>query len=127
MSSPFDFINTVNNKTEKIEMDAVGQKDYVPFIINRGLSNNMQTVLFANEMNRFSFIPKTWQYDFYYHGVPKGRRFDKWAKKTNDEDIDAIRKFYHINRVRAEEYLQLLSKEQVDLIKQKLKTGGKNG
>lgn len=127
MPSPFDYINTINNKTPQIEMDSVGMLDYNPFIINRGLSNNIQTVLFANEMNRYSFIPKNWQYDFYWYGVPKGKRFDKWAKKNSDDDINSIKEYYHINRMRAEEYMKILTPEQIELIKQKLKKGGKNG
>lgn len=109
-----------------IEMDGIGMKDYNAFIINRGLSNNIQTVLFANEMNRYNFIPKDWQYSFFWNGIPKGKRFDKWAKKTSDDVIETIQSCYHINKLRAEEYAKILTAEQIDLIKQKLKKGGKN-
>lgn len=127
MSTPFDFINTVNNKTAKIEMDQVGQKDYTPYIINRGFSNNMQTVMFANEMNRYSNLPKEWQYDFYYYGIPKGKRFDKWAKKEKTEiEIENIMQFYHINNKRAVEFSKILNTEQLTVIKTKLNRGGNN-
>lgn len=122
--TPFDIINSINNKT-KLDWDDVTEKSYTPFMINRGLSFNMQTVLFANEMNQFPQLDKKMQYDFYFNGIPKGKRFDKWQKKLAvDDDVKLIMSFYDINIQRAEEYLKLLSSEQIDVIKQKMKQGG---
>lgn len=123
--TPFDIINSINNKTS-LEWDDVTEKTYAPFIINRGLSFNMQTVMFANVMNRFPQIDKKMQYDFYFYGVPKGKRFDKWQKKTElGSDVQAVKDFYNINTDRAVEALKLLSNEQLDMIKEKLKKGGR--
>lgn len=122
--TPFDFINSINNKT-KIEWDDAVEKAYTPFIINRGLSFNLQTVLFANMMNKYPTIDKKMQYDFYFYGVSKGRRYDKWIKKEGTAaDIQAIREFYHINNFRALEVLKILSNEQLEIIKVKLSKGG---
>ena len=122
--TPFDIINSINNKT-KLDWDDVTEKSYTPFMINRGLSFNIQTVLFANEMNQFPQLDKKMQYDFYFNGIPKGKRFDKWQKKLAvDDDVKLIMSFYDINIQRAEEYLKLLSSEQIDVIKQKMKQGG---
>ena len=50
--SPFDFINQINHgKTNLIDEKPELEKEYKPFIINRGLSFNHDTVLYANEMN----------------------------------------------------------------------------
>jgi len=123
--TPFDFINSVNNKT-KIEWDDAVAKFYTPFIINRGLSFNLQTILFANMMNQYPQLEKKMQYDFYFNGVPKGKRFDKWQKKLEaSENIKLVREFYGINIYRAEEALKLLSNEQLDMIKQKMNKGGR--
>lgn len=123
--SPFDIVNSINNKTS-LEWDDVTAKAYAPFIINRGLSFNMQTIMFANVMNRFPSLDKKMQYDFYFYGVPKGKRFDKWQKKLElSSDVQAVKDFYDINTDRAVEALKLLSNEQLDMIKEKLKKGGR--
>lgn len=122
---PFDIINSINNKTS-LEWDDVTEKTYAPFIINRGLSFNMQTIMFANVMNRFPQMNKKMQYDFYFYGVPKGKRFDKWQKKLEvSSDVQVVKNFYNINTQRAEEALKLLSNEQLDMIKEKMKKGGR--
>ena len=56
-------------------------KSYPPYIINRCLSGHIDCLMYANEMNRCSDIPKKWQYDFYLHGLSKKKRFSKWQKK----------------------------------------------
>jgi hypothetical protein len=84
------------------------------------------TVLMANEMNKTAFIPKKWQYDFYYAAIPKGKRFDKWIKAEKaDDDVQAISKFFNINNMRALEYSRILSEEQIKSIHEKLNVGGK--
>lgn len=121
----FDIINSINNKTP-LEWDEVTKKAYVPFMINRGLSFNMQTVMFANAMNMSPHLDKQLQYDFYFTGVPKGKRWDKWQKKPEmADDIIAIKNFYHINNDRAAEALKLLTNEQLTMIKNKLNKGGR--
>lgn len=121
----FDIINSINNKTS-LEWDDVTEKAYTPFIINRGLSFNLQTIMFANAMNQYPQISKKMQYDFYFNGVPKGKRWDKWQKKPELEDnLKAIKEFYSINNERAMEILAILSNEQIDIIKMKLNKGGK--
>jgi len=123
--TPFDIINTINNKT-KLEWDEVTEKTYSPFIINRGLSFNMQTVLFANMMNQYPQLEKRMQYDFYFNGIPKGKRFDKWQKKLDAEkNVKLLQDFFDINIDRATEALKLLSNEQLDMIKQKMNKGGR--
>ena len=123
--TPFDIINSINNKTS-IEWDEVTEKTYSPFIINRGLSFNLQTIMFANAMNQYPQLSKDMQYAFYYNGVPKGKRFDKWQKKSEQsDDVKALQEFFNINIHRAEEARKLLSNEQLDMIKDKMKKGGR--
>lgn len=123
--SPFDLVNSINNKTA-IEWDEVVAKAYSPFIINRGLSFNLQTIMFANVMNRFPQLDKSMQYDFYFYGVPKGKRFDKWFKKIEaSSSAQLVSDYYGINMSKAIEALNILSKEQLDVIKDKMNKGGR--
>jgi len=123
--TPFDIINSINNKT-RFEWDEDAEKTYAAFIVNRGLSFNLQTVLYASMMNQFPGLAKQLQYDFYFNGIPKGKRFDKWQKKLEvSPDIQVLQDFYGINIDRAAEALKLLSTEQLDMIKQKMNKGGR--
>lgn len=123
--SPFDIVNSINNKTA-IEWDDVTEKAYAPFIINRGLSFNLQTIMFANVMNRFPQLDKVMQYSFYFNGVPKGKRFDKWFKKVDaPEAAQLVSDYYNINIEKAVDALKLLSNDQLDMIKERMKKGGR--
>lgn len=48
----------------------------------------------------------------------------KWAKKQEDNDLDAVMQCYGYNRVKAEQALSLLSPEQLKEIKERLNKGG---
>jgi len=58
-------------------------------------------------------------------GIPKGRRYGKWLKKEKPEaDIEFLKNHYNINIMRAEEMLDLISPEQLNIIKEM--KGGKS-
>ena len=63
MPSPFDYLNAINLTKENMMVDAQSEKDYVPYLINRGLSMFQDTVLYANEMNMHPDIPKKSQFE----------------------------------------------------------------
>jgi len=84
--SPFDFLNAINlTKKDLIREDLLNEKDYAPFMVNRGLSYFADTVMMANEINRHSGIPKKWQNDFLLNTISKKKRFSKWHKKDADD------------------------------------------
>lgn len=120
--SPFDIINHLSTKAP-LEFDI---KDYDAWIINKGLINVRDTVFFAEVMNQYPFLDKKMQYDFYYHGIPKAKRFGKWVKVTAiNSDVDLIMRHYQVNRKVAESYLKIMTVEDVDLLKQKMNSGGR--
>ena len=48
-----DWLNSINlNKKNLIDEDPSVEKEYSPFIINKCLSGHLDTVMFANEMNK---------------------------------------------------------------------------
>jgi hypothetical protein len=49
--SPFDFLKAINETKENLIVDDETEKQYSPYMINRGLSYFNDTVLIANEMN----------------------------------------------------------------------------
>lgn len=127
MPSPFDFIGNFSSKEKYLLESELDEKDYNPFIINRGLSFMSDTVLFANEMNRYWQLDKKLQHDFYHYGIPKGKRFGKWIKKDEENDLVLlISDYFCINKTIAERYIDLLSEEQIQTIKDKMNKGGRS-
>ncbi len=109
--NPFEIINSINNKT-RIEIE---EKKYSAFIVNRGLSYFIDTVMHANEMNMSSHISNQMQYDFYYNGVRKRKRYSKWAKKEiPSETIKNVQKKYNCSKEKAYQYHSLLNKTEIE-------------
>jgi hypothetical protein len=114
--SPFDFIRSINEKTEHLmDVNPETEREYVPFIINRGMSFSSDTLLYANEMNVKPTTDKRMQYDYLYHSVRKRKRYDKWLKQgeQDEEAIEAIMLVYKVGRKRACEYLKIMPKERL--------------
>jgi hypothetical protein len=124
--SPFDYLNSINDTKKDIMVDDVSEKAYVPFIINRGLSYFYDTVLFANEMNRNHHLSKRAQFSFFINSIRKKKRFSKWFKSTESEDLMIVKEYYGYNNAKAQSALAVLSEEQLKQLKQKLSKGGQH-
>lgn len=123
MPEAFDYIKSINKKTDVENMDG-----YVPYLTNHSFSAFADTVLLANEMNRFPDLPKQMQFDFYYHAVKKGSRFSKWLKKSkNDtlENIQMLQSHYGFSERKAQQALDILTDDQLDCIRKQTEKGGK--
>lgn len=123
----FDFLNAINTtKEDLIKEDPLSIKEYNSFMINRGLSYFHDTILYANEMNKYSSVPKHWQFAFYLNAIPKKRRFSKWHKKDqNSEDIKLVMKAYDYSASRATEALEILTETQINQLREAYSSGGR--
>ena len=120
-----DWLNSVNfTKENLVEEDPDVIKDYAPYIINRCLSGNLDCVLFVNEMNKYSFLDKDMQYNFYLNTLRKKKRFSPWLRKDKVTDLEIIKQYYGYSNEKAENALKILTPEQIKFIKQRLDTGG---
>jgi len=121
-----DWLNSINfNKNNLIEEDSSAIKDYPPYIINRCLSGNLDCIMFANEMNKYSFLDKDMQYSFYLNTLRKKKRFSPWLRKDKVTDLQSVKQYYGYSNEKASQALKILSKEQLDYIKQRLEIGGR--
>ena len=121
-----EWLNSINfSKTNLLDEDPDAKKDYAPFIINRCLSGHLDCILFANEMNKYSFLDKDMQYTFYLNILRKKKRFSPWLRKDKIEDLESVKKYYGYSNEKAYQVLKILSNEQIDYIKQRLEIGGK--
>ena len=120
-----DWLNSINfNKDNLIEEDPSEIKNYPPYIINRCLSGHLDCVMFANEMNKYSFLDKDMQYSFYLNTLRKKKRFSPWLRKDKVTDLQCVKQYYGYSNEKASQALKILSKQQLDYIKQRLDTGG---
>ena len=120
-----DWLNSINfNKNNLIEEDPSTIKDYPPYIINRCLSGHLDCILFVNEMNRYSFLDKDMQYNFYLNTLRKKKRFSPWLRKEKVTDLQSVKQYYGYSNEKASQALKILSKQQLEFIKQRLETGG---
>ena len=120
-----DWLNSINfNKKDLIEEDPSTSKDYPPYIINRCLSGHLDCILFANEMNRYPNLDKDMQYSFYLNTLRKKKRFSPWLRKEKVTDLEIVKQYYGYSNEKASQALKILSKQQLDYIKQRLDTGG---
>ena len=118
--NPFDYIKSINEKTgNMMDISPDAERDYVPFVVNRGLSFSADTILYANEMNCKPLTDKRMQYDYLYSSVRKRRRYDKWVKPSemDDELVEAVMLRYQVGRKRAMEYIRLLDDASLDVLK----------
>lgn len=126
--SPFDFMNAVSEFKKDIirgsENPEMTEKEYNPYIINRGFSYFEDTILHANEMNQRPEMFNLGQFDYYNGMLRKRKRFSKWHKAEQNDDLDAIQEVYQCNRTVAKQYLKVLSKDQLEEVRQKLFVGG---
>ena len=123
--NPFEYLKAINETKKDIMVDDVAEKQYNPFIINRGLSFFKDTILYANEMNRYTNIDSKLQYDFLRTLIRKRKRFSKWTKEDKNSDIDLIKEYYGYSKEKAFQVLPLLSKDQLAHISKKLSKGGR--
>ena len=120
-----DWLNSINFTKENLIEDPEAISSYPPYIINRCLSGHLDTVLFANEMNKYSNLDKDMQYSFFLYTLRKRKRFSPWLKKEQIDDLDLVKKHYGYSNEKARVAVSLLTKTQLEYIRNKHDMGGK--
>ena len=116
-----DWLNSINLTKEDLSENI---KEYPPYIINRCLSGHIDCVMYANEMNMHHHLDKDMQYSFYLNSLRKRKRFSPWLRKDKIKDLECIKSYYGYSNEKASQALKILSKEQINFIKQRLEIGG---
>jgi hypothetical protein len=123
--NPFDYVNAILQNKKQLIVDEITEKDYTPFLVNRSLSYHKDCIMYANEMNRRHFLDKKLQNDFLLNTVRSQKRpFAKWAKVEKNDDLECIKLIYNFSDSKARDARRLLSKEQIQELKEKTDTGG---
>ena len=121
-----DYLPAINY-TKKNLMDSddpMWKKRYNAFMVNKVLSFYSDTLMLANEMNRNYILDKDMQFDFLLNSIRKKKRYSPFLKPEELRYLDVVKEYYGYNNEKAKVALDILSKDEVKLIKEKLFKGG---
>ena len=123
-----DYLQAINETKKPLldSDDTEWEKKYPPFVINRCLSMFYDTVMHSNEMNGLHFLPKTMQFHYLINSIRKKKRFGgKWLSQAKLKDMDIVKEYYGFSNAKAKEALTLLTKDQIETIRNSLNKGGR--
>ena len=118
--NPFDYVKAIEAKSSMADMSG-----YVPYLTNHSLSNHLDTVMLANEMNQRPNLPPECQYDFLYGTVRKGRRYGKWHKPEEHPHLEVVMEYFSYSKQKALQALQVLTQQDLRVIMEKMDVGGR--
>ena len=122
--NPFALIDALSFTKEDLIREPDMEREYKSFLVNRSLSYHSDAIFEANTLNCFPECPNTLCFDFYKYSLAKRKRFSKWIKPEENSNLEAIMEYFKCNRIRAKEYLQILTNEDVAMIHNKINQGG---
>ena len=121
-----DYIPAISHTKKRLmdSDDEQWEKNYQPYLVNKNYSNFQDTILYANEMNKYHNLDNKLQFDYLLNSIRPRKRFSPWHKKSIHNDFNHVKEYYGYNNKKTEEALNILSSEQIDEIKSKLNKGG---
>jgi len=121
-----EWLNSINiTKNNLIDEEPDLEKQYPSYIINRCMSGHIDAILLANEMNKRPNLPKKLQYDFFLNSIRKRKRYSPWLRKEEIENLDFVKRYYGYSNEKAKQVLNILTREQLSFIRDRLETGGR--
>ena len=122
---PFEFIKSLSQTKDNFIKDTPSvEKDYKPFLINRGLSFFQDTILQVNEMNRNHYLDNKLQFDYLLNSIRSRKRWSKWLKPDKIDNLEMVKEYYGFGNEKAKEALEVLSDAEIEFIKSKFEKGG---
>ena len=121
-----DYLNSINfTKKDLMKSDDKDWvKKYPAFIINKILSGFQDTIMLVNEVNRNHFLDKDMQYWFLLNSIRSKKRFSPFLRASEVKNIVLVKEYYGYSNEKAKTVLDILTKDQLKLIKEKLYKGG---
>ena len=122
-----DYLNSINITKKDVMLDEFDEKKYPSYIVNKCLAPFPDTIFYVNEMNRLCLLDSRLQYDFLLNSIGKRKRFAKWLRASKLKNLDLVKEYYGYSNEKAKQALEVLTEEQIKIIKTKLTKGGKHG
>ena len=112
----FSFVDSISATKEYLYTDDTA-KEYNPWLINRAFMIHTDTVYHAALMNHWHQLDKKMHHDYFFHTLPKKKRWKKWLKQSEEEkkhqkELEAFAKLLNYNLTRAKQAWALMSETQ---------------
>ena len=104
--------------------DVMWEKKYPAFMVNKVLSGFPDTIMLCNEMNRNHFIDKDMQFQFLLNSIRTKKRYSPFLRASKLKEIECVKEYYGYSNDKAKSALDILTKDEINLIKEKLFKGG---
>ena len=121
-----DYLPAINHTKKNLmnSDDPMWEKKYPAFMVNKVLSGFPDAIMLANEMNRNHFLDRDMQFQFLLNSIRSKKRFTPFLKAGKIKDIECVKEYYGYSNEKAKSALDILTKEQLKLIKERLYKGG---
>ena len=121
-----DYLPAINHTKKNLmnSDDPMWEKKYPAFMVNKVLSGFQDTVMLCNEMNRNHFLDRDMQFQFLLNSIRSKKRFTPYVRRSKIKDIECVKEYYGYSNDKAKSALDILTKEQLKLIKERLYKGG---
>ena len=123
----WDLVNSIMHKKDPDVFNDETEHLYTPFVVSRAMSQHMDCILWAQELNERPGMPKQMHFDFLFHGIRQKKRWAKWAKAKKLKWFPIVQEYFQYNRGRALEALEILTLEDLEEIKREVDHGGQRG
>lgn len=129
----FDHLSYITDK--KVVWDTlsdIDKKAFVPYLVNRWLSMNMDFIEIVNELQKYTIgqLSAAETYKLYFDVLPKQKQYSKYIKgkkadKFNQELVELISKHFLISEKEAKEYIEIYTEQNIEELKDIIKMYGK--
>ena len=124
---PFDYVNDINFKKKNLmretDNDKLAESGYVPYLTNKSLSYFPDTLFHAQNMNVNHDLDNLLQYEYLLNTVRPKKRFAKWVKPEDNDDLEIIKMYFGYSNKKAEQALEILSFDVIKEIREKITRG----
>ena len=122
----FDLFNDITNHGDYIDnffsVKKEMPKEYNAYMMNKAFANFSDTILIANEINKYYSVPDEMHWRFYKNIVTKKKRFGKWFKALEEkEPIELLAKMFNCSVKEMRKNIHVIPKEKLDEIIQTLR------
>ena len=121
-----EYLNAINFTKKDLmkSEDELWQKKYHAFIVNKLLSAFSDTIMFVDEMNRNHFLDKDMQFQFLLNSIRTKKRYSPFLRASKLKEIECVKEYYGYSNDKAKAALDILTKDEIKIIKEKLYKGG---
>ena len=121
-----DYLNAINfNKKNLMDSDdELWKKKYPAFIVNKILSGFRDCINLVSTINYYHFLDKDIQFQFLLNSIRSKKRFSPFLRASKLRNIECVKEYYGYSNDKAKSALDILTKDQIKLIKEKLYKGG---